>query len=111
MKRQKFNGDVVVNSGFKCDAVGCDYVEMDVPKFEYLDEYIAHLVGHLAMNCPKCGAPLLTQRDFEVSMMMIKLLHHPIFTGLNKLGGVFNKKKHIYRFSMDGHGKYNLTKK
>lgn len=39
----------------QCDAAGCDHRE-DV------DEYGPHLIG---TPCPKCGADMLTQQDFD----------------------------------------------
>ena len=39
----------------KCDADGCDHIELH-PKLT------ADLVGRL---CPKCGADLLTQKDYD----------------------------------------------
>ena len=40
----------------KCDAPGCDHREL-------FEELTADLIGK---PCPKCGASLLTQHDFDI---------------------------------------------
>jgi DNA-directed RNA polymerase subunit RPC12/RpoP len=49
-------------SGIKCDY--CDYRKDDV-KFEEYENY-------LHINCPKCGKPLLTENDYNISKKLIR---------------------------------------
>lgn len=51
--------------GIKCDADGCDYVDYEV---EFDPE------KYLNAPCPKCGAPLLTQEDYETYKTMVGLV-------------------------------------
>lgn len=50
-------------TGIKCDA--CDYKNKDVRVEEYID--------WLNKPCPKCGANLLTQEDFDTVQILIEL--------------------------------------
>ena len=57
----------------KCDALGCDHVEQ-------VEAITADMVGKL---CPKCGASLLTQGDWEVwSAVFEPAMRHLIEAGL-----------------------------
>lgn len=46
----------------KCDADGCDHLE-------HMVEITADMVGK---PCPKCGANLLTQHDFDVYLAVFR---------------------------------------
>ena len=52
--------------GIKCDV--CDYKAEDV-KVEDYSEW-------LNKPCPKCGANLLTQEDFDTTMMLLSMVNH-----------------------------------
>ena len=111
MKRKKFYRGIVLNTGFKCDAEGCDYVETAPYDFEYLDEYLSYLDSYLDKKCPKCGAPLLTEKDHVMSVFLMKVLHHPLFRAINKIGGALGQKGNVYKFGLDGNGNLNIEKK
>jgi phage FluMu protein Com len=49
--------------GIKCDK--CDYTNMEV-KFEDYEQW-------LNRSCPKCGANLLTQKDFDSTKMLVEI--------------------------------------
>ena len=48
----------------KCDAPGCDHTEA-------VDHYEASLIGK---TCPKCGAVILTQDDYDASLPIFSLM-------------------------------------
>jgi len=97
-RRKKFRKSAMLKGGFKCDAEGCDYCEETPMEFEYLDEFFAHLVSYLDKKCPKCGAPLLIQKDLYQFVALALLLHNPIFIALENILGFFNlcKKKLVH---------------
>jgi len=51
--------------GIKCDTVLCDYVDMEVPFTDYPQ--------WLNRPCPKCGANLLTQADFDAVISLVRI--------------------------------------
>lgn len=53
-------------SGIKCDNPNCDYVNMDA-KFEEYDKW-------LNKPCPRCGANLLTEKDYKTTMAIVKMV-------------------------------------
>jgi hypothetical protein len=58
--------NIVFNvSGLNCDAEGCDYTDPTVLVTDYPKWVNA--------PCPKCGANLLTQEDFEAVQVLIQL--------------------------------------
>lgn len=58
------NVDMIIK-GIKCDNPNCDFVDMDIP-FEDYDNW-------LNKPCPKCGANLLTQKDYDACKIMMKI--------------------------------------
>ena len=48
----------------KCDAEGCDHLEMT-------PDYGPHYIGK---PCPKCGADLLSQQDFDAAQPMYQAI-------------------------------------
>lgn len=53
--------------GLQCDEKDCDYVYI-LNKDESYDQYIN-------ASCPKCGANLLTQQDYDTLMEMFKIMN------------------------------------
>ena len=51
--------------GLQCDVNGCDYIDTTINADDYKD-----LIG---TPCPKCGASLLTQADYDAIMEMLKM--------------------------------------
>jgi len=82
-------------SGLKCDAKECDYIDMSI-KFEDYPKYIN-------APCPKCGAPLLTQADYDTVSALHNLFSNPIMNALEKMIG--DKKGTSLKISLDGSGK------
>ena len=62
----------------KCDAAGCDHVESP-------EEYTAALVGK---TCPKCGAVILTQEDYDDSLPTFEFMQALKDTGIFDLRGL-----------------------
>lgn len=60
MEKKRFNMNV---KGIKCDA--CDYKDMTVPREDY--------PHWLNKPCPKCGANLLTEADFNTLKRLEKV--------------------------------------
>lgn len=50
----------------QCDAAGCDYITNDIGENP--------IVEFLTKDCPKCGAPLLTQADVDSFNAMCEML-------------------------------------
>lgn len=51
-------------SGIKCDNPNCDYVDPNVSVDQY-PQYVNR-------PCPKCGANLLTEQDYQVVQILLK---------------------------------------
>lgn len=83
------NLDIMV-AGIKCDNPDCDFADMSVPYNEY-DKW-------LNKPCPKCGANLLTQKDYDVCKTMMKIAK--LF---NKLPTIPGQKVHK-QYSFNGEG-------
>ena len=95
---------------FKCDAPGCGYVSPnETPDFEFLEEYVDYMKSYLDVACPRCGAPLLTQADFDSAVLVLKIAHDPLVTALEKVSSLFGKKKSRVRVSFDGTGKITVN--
>lgn len=56
----------IEQQGLKCDAAGCDYTYV----FNKVDTYEKYLNA----PCPKCGANLLTQEDYDTMMSFLDLV-------------------------------------
>jgi len=107
-QRQRLRKSVFLKGGFKCDTEGCDYHEEEMPTdFEYLDEYVEYMNSYLDKKCPKCGAPLLIQKDYEQMICLILLLHHPVFIAIENLIGLFTGKEKV-RIRAGADKKHNL---
>lgn len=52
--------------GLQCDAPTCDYRD-DTIQFEAYESYINH-------PCPLCGAPLLTQADYDTTLEILQMV-------------------------------------
>lgn len=83
------NIDVQIR-GIKCDNPDCDFLDMSV-KYEDYDKW-------LNKPCPKCGANLLTQRDYDICKLSMKLAGL-----LNKLPQMPGKKVH-QQWDFNGEG-------
>jgi hypothetical protein len=81
--------------GLKCDAAGCDYQDMSITR----DMYEACI----NLPCPTCGAPLLTQADYDAILQLEKVEKNPLFSmmgidvnvsldGTGMAGAKFSKK-------------------
>ena len=105
----KFRKDLVkLHGGFKCDRPGCGYVSPnEPPEFDTVDDYIEFLRSYLDVLCPLCGSPLLTQKDFEAAVLVVKTVHNPVFTWLNDLVKPLVKEKKIL-VNFDGTGNPNV---
>lgn len=84
--------------GIKCDNPECDFKDDDA-KFEDYNKW-------LNKSCPKCGANLLTQEDFDNTMMLLSMVHC-----LNEILPPLNNDKEIVtaNIEMDGTGKVDFT--
>lgn len=60
------NGITANISGLKCDGPTCDYHDPAIK----LEDYEAHIDA----PCPKCGAPLLTQADYDQVQQLLSLV-------------------------------------
>ncbi len=76
--------------GIKCDNPNCDFVDMTV-RFENYEQW-------LNKPCPKCGANLLTEKDYNTCKMMMKIAG--FFNKLPTLPG----KKVYKQVSLNGEG-------
>lgn len=54
--------------GWKCDAVGCEYKDEST-----VIESIEEAEKFLKVNCPLCGAPLLTDADFKTMQFIASM--------------------------------------
>lgn len=63
--------------GLKCDNPSCDYVDTTAN----IDDY----EKYLNMPCPKCGANLFTQADYDVIKKFDDFRRNPIVKLLTKL--------------------------
>jgi len=79
--------------GLQCDAKGCDYKDTEISGDEY--------ENMIEAPCPKCGASLLTQEDFNSIQNMLAMEEQ-----INELGIVAAPGEPIIKASlkMDGSG-------
>ena len=79
--------------GLKCDAEDCDYIDMDINTEDY-EQYID-------APCPKCGAPLLTQADYD----LVRVIEQAALA-INKIdfGDMFNEQHVQVGLEMNGTG-------
>lgn len=62
---QQFNNVTYSEGGLKCDAEGCDWRNNEI-SFEDLEHWIN-------APCPKCGANLLTQEDYQNTQNLVEI--------------------------------------
>lgn len=88
--------------GLKCDNPSCDYQDNSI-KLEQYEEYINY-------PCPKCNAPLLTQADYDTTMMIIQSVKLAEKLELNAI----NNSEEMFKMSvkLDGSGipKFDVKK-
>ena len=84
--------------GIKCDNPKCDFKDMSV-KLENYNEWVNK-------PCPKCGENLLTQEDFDNTMMLISLID-----SINEILSERNENDKIVTASveMNGTGDMDIT--
>lgn len=63
--------------GLMCDNPSCDYRDDTILREDY-EKYINY-------PCPKCGAPLLTQKDYDAVLLLEKSEKIAISLGLDKI--------------------------
>lgn len=83
--------------GIKCDNPKCDYHNDNVEFREY-EQW-------LNKPCPKCGANLLTQKDFDNTKMLIRLAE--IFNNILPTPKS-NEKSVFFNIEMNGTGKIDF---
>ena len=87
-------------TGIKCDAPTCDFRDENVSFESYPD--------WLNRPCPKCGANLLTQTDFDTVTALFDLISF-----VNKVVGPIDGDKPMnvtpIRFEFDGNGISNIS--
>jgi len=84
--------------GIKCDNKDCDYREANIPVEEY--------IKWLNKPCPKCGANLLTQADYD-NIMFLMSLEVSMNKVMPQVNG--NEKKSVISVEMNGTGDMNLV--
>ncbi|MFE8701181.1 hypothetical protein ACFYKX_11300 [Cytobacillus sp. FJAT-54145] len=66
MSNQNTKPAIEVNvGGLKCDAPGCDFIDMSI-KVEDYEQWVN-------APCPKCGGNLLTEADFRNVKFLLKM--------------------------------------
>jgi hypothetical protein len=90
------------NGPVKCDAEDCGFTTAH-------NVASHHLYKYLNTKCPRCGANLLTQADYDNVIMINKVLCNPIVRALNWIGIKLapNSKKQ-YRVTMKGTGEMEI---
>jgi hypothetical protein len=83
--------------GIKCDNPDCDFADMTVPFEDYKN--------WVNKPCPQCGCNLLTQADYDNTMMLFNVVEQ-----MNKIfppakPGELIATMHVH---MDGSGKMDL---
>lgn len=89
--------------GIKCDAVPCDYHDDSVSSSDY-----ANFVNK---PCPKCGANLLTEKDYQAFLTLEKFANSSLIKFINKVAGFFGSKPKTYSVEMNGSGKVAFKEK
>lgn len=84
----------------KCDAPDCRYEVKNVSPRE--------IESYLYINCPKCGAPLLTEPDWNASVLLNRVLGNPVIRFMNWVGRKLNLKMNTYRVEFKGNGAIDL---
>lgn len=88
--------------GIKCDASGCDFRDETVQ--------VAHYEQWLNKPCPKCGANLLTQADYDSVKLILKIekfCSRPIIGIIGNI--LFFGRGRKFKCNMNGTGKIKFT--
>lgn len=67
MKHDKLEAVTVNSGGLKCDTTGCDWRDPNIS--------LTNFASYVDFPCPKCGASVLTQDDYEAVQMVMTLVH------------------------------------
>jgi phage FluMu protein Com len=86
---------ILTVKGIKCDH--CDWRNLTVERADYKD--------WLNRPCPKCGANLLTQADYDAVCDLEKIAANPLI----KLIALFARDKRKTRVNMNGTGWEGMT--
>lgn len=83
--------------GIKCDDPGCDYIDNESEIGDYKD--------WINVPCPKCGASLLTEEDYQAVKILVSLTE-----AANKLEIPAKDKEDLYQLEvkMNGSGTINF---
>lgn len=94
-------------TGIKCDNKICDYHDDSILMKDYSQ--------FLNKPCPKCGANLLTQADYDLVLKIEKISNMKIIKFFNYIGSFFDKllklKPKSYSGKMNGSGKMKIEEK
>ena len=71
---------IISMGGLKCDTPGCNYINEFVPPSDYKN--------WIDCPCPKCGASLLTKKDYKSFKRMLYFI-----TCINKIGKLLGQYK------------------
>jgi hypothetical protein len=63
----KVDAVTVGSSGLKCDTQGCDWRDPDIS--------LANFASYVDFPCPKCGASVLTEQDYDALQVVMTLVH------------------------------------
>ena len=86
--------------GIKCDGDNCDYKDETV---EFKDYGV-----WLNKPCPRCGSNLLTQKDLDITRILIKLANIINWFAKPFIKPNKNTKKVTVDVEMDGTGRVNF---
>ena len=67
MRQDKLEAVTVNGGGLKCDTEGCDWSDPDIS--------MANYASYVDYACPKCGASVLTQDDYDALQQVLTLIH------------------------------------
>lgn len=84
-------------SGIKCDNPNCDYIDLNVSVDQY-PEYVNK-------PCPKFGANLLTEQDYQLVQVLLKAQKL-----ISKIPFGNSGKTNQYRIQTNGTGAINIEK-
>ena len=94
----KFSDSKIIKAhGLKCDVVGCGYEDETIEADDYVN-----LIG---TKCPKCGASLLTQEDYNILVSMLEIEANLL--GLNLLDNYIDESVSI-ELKLNGTGNVEL---
>lgn len=91
MKKQTVGLNI---SGIKCDNLSCSYIDESVQMEDY-DKWVNK-------PCPKCGANLLTEADYELVQKVVQATN--IVNGCIPEGTKYSENPVVIEFEMNGSG-------